>query len=345
MTDRRRAFPNTRAPLTPEVLASTIRISAPEGIVAVQGIAKGVTEPRSYGGRVSVYGELVLGDALVSFVVPAERAPREGQPVIIEGYLRFKLLTRSNNGSWRGDWKVMLVGQVVGEWVPMVAAKPMLPLPQRGTRKPLTEFIREHGAQSLLVLSTHTGHRDLAQSVASGGCDEQPAFMEANFGAADAFLHTLATIPTDSDVRGLAIVRGGGNALDVIAGSREVVAALLNTGLPFYTALGHDTDVSLADRSADQVFHSPSELGAAIARAVRDAYDRITQARRVSAQSALLDQQKVQLDEQARRMAELQAEAIWAGDAAKARASNLRSLLIGAGLLVALLLWLLVGRG
>jgi hypothetical protein len=102
MTDRRRAFPNTRAPLTPEVLASTILISAPEGIVAVQGIAKGVTEPRSYGGRVSVCGELVLGDALVSFVVPAEPAPREGQPVIIEGYLRFKLLTRSNNGSWAG---------------------------------------------------------------------------------------------------------------------------------------------------------------------------------------------------------------------------------------------------
>lgn len=111
MADRRRAFPNIRAPLTPEVLASTIRISTPNGIVAVQGIAKSVSEPRSYGGRVSVYGELALGDALGSFVVPVERSPREGQPVITEGHLRFKLFTRSNNGSWRGDWKVMLICQ------------------------------------------------------------------------------------------------------------------------------------------------------------------------------------------------------------------------------------------
>lgn len=108
----------------------------------MQGIVKSVSEPHSYGGRVSVHGDLALADALLSFVVPVERPPHKGQPVIIEGYFNFKLLNCSGGGSWRGDWKIRLVGQVVGEWVPAAVQKPMLPLPQQGTRTPLTEFTR-----------------------------------------------------------------------------------------------------------------------------------------------------------------------------------------------------------
>jgi exodeoxyribonuclease VII large subunit len=327
------------------VLTDLIRISAPDGVIAVKGIAKKVQEPRTYGDHAIVYGELVLGAALVSFAVPAECAPREDQPVIIEGHLRFKLATRSSNDVWRGNWKVTLVGQVVGEWTPIAAPTRVVPLPERGESIPLSTFVLNHGVEPLVVLSSHIGHRDLAQSLSAGKCQKQPRFIQANFGNSAAFLQALDAIPTDGSVRGLAVVRGGGGGLDVIAGSREVVAALLRKGLPFYTALGHDTDVSLADRSADQVFHSPSELGAAIARAAHDADELIKQHQRLNAQAGLLDRQKTQLADQASQIALLEAHATRAMEKANARAGNLRNMLIVASLLIVALIWLLVRRG
>jgi len=347
MTDQRRAPPSpySRAPLTPEVLTDLIRLSAPDGVIAVKGFAKEVKEPRVYGDHATVYGELTLGAALVSFAVPAECAPQENQAVIIEGHLRFKLANRSGNNVWRGNWQVTLVGHVVGEWKPVAMPPRVIPLPERGERIPLSMFILNHGVEALAVLTSHNGQRDLAQSVSSGKCEQQPQFVKANFADPDAFLQALNAISTDGGVRGLAVIRGGGAGLDVIAGSREVVAALLKKGLPFYTALGHDTDVSLADRSADQVFHTPSELGAAIARAAHEADDRAKQHQRLNAQARLLDRQKAQLDDQAHQIAQLGTNATHAAEVANGRAHNLRNMLIVASLLIAALLCLLVRQG
>ncbi len=344
MTDQRRAPPSRhgRAPLTPEVLTDLIRISAPDGVIAVKGIAKEVKEPRVYGDHATVYGELTLGAALIPFAVPAECAPKEDQAVIIEGHLRFKLATRSNSNVWRGNWQVTLVGHVVGEWKPVAMPTRVIPLPERGERIPLSMFVFNHGVEALIVLTSDNGHRDLAQSISSAKCEQQPQFVKANFGDPRAFLQALDAIPIDGSVRGLAVVRGGGGGLDVIAGSREVVAALLRKGLPFYTALGHDSDVSLADRSADQVFHTPSELGAAIARAAHEASDRAKQHQRLNAQAGLLDRQKAQLDDQARQIAQLGTDATHATELANGRTRNLRNMLIAASLLIITLLCLLV---
>lgn len=347
MSDGRppRAFPQAVSALTPEAIAETVRILVPEGIVAVQGFAENISEPRAYGGgRPIVFGELVLGSALLAFRVPAENAPRNGEAVIVEGRLSGRLVTRSTGTAWRGDWKVTLIGQVVGNWTPRAARAPTPALPTRGARIPLGDFIGEHGIGSLTVLSSRVGHRDLAQSLASAGRAERPVFVEANFGDAGALLRTILELPTGGNMRGIALARGGGQGLDVIGGSREIVAALIGKRVPFYTALGHDTDVVLADRSADQVFHTPSELGAALARAAGKADAAAERDRRLSAQSGMIDRQKAELDRQAATLAGLRDDAVRAGEAARTRVAGLRRLLIGAGIVLALMAWLLVGR-
>lgn len=339
---RGQAFPRAMSALTPEVVAERVRIVLPEGIVAVQGFAENISEswtPR--GGRPVVFGDLVLGSVLLSFQVPVETAPREGEPVIIEGTLRGRIITQPSGPAWRGNWKVTLVGQVVGNWTPRAAPKPLVALPERGERIPLNDFVLRHGVGSLLILSSKVGRRDVAQSLASANRREKPSFVEANFGDIRAFLQAVAAIPADGSVRGVALARGGGHGLELIGGSREVVAALIQRRMPFYTALGHDTDIVLADRSADQVFHSPSELGSAIARAADNADALAERNRRLNSQAKLIDQQKMQLDSQARLLVDLQNDMVHMGDAMNARVTRLRIMLIGAALALALLAWML----
>ncbi len=126
MSDPRsiRAFPTATAPLTPDAVVDTIRLTAPEGILRVQGIAENVSKPwsSSGGGRPMVFGELALGTAVLSFQVPDEAAPDEGEAVVIEGHLRFRPASRGDTR--RGIWKVVLVGQVVGTWTPRARPSP-----------------------------------------------------------------------------------------------------------------------------------------------------------------------------------------------------------------------------
>lgn len=329
--------------MTPEMLADTIRIITPVGPVSVKGIAVKVNSPFPSGsGGSVVYGELALGSALVSFRVPAEVAPQEGEAVVIRGVLRLTLVERTRDHAWRGNWKLTLIGQVIGTWTPRLSPVPILPLPERGERIPLNDFLLAHGMGSLLVLCTAVGRSDLAQSLASGGRAERPLFLEANYADADAFLRTIESGCSNTAVRGIAIVRGGGAGLDEIGGSRRIVAALLSKRIPFYTALGHSTDLVLADRSADQVFHSPSELGAALARAVRHGEENNARDLRIKRQSDLLTKRDRQLEQQAGQIGQLQEEAKRSKEESRVRNAKLRNLLISAALMVILLLlWIL----
>lgn len=337
------ALLDAEAVMTPEMLIHMIRITTPVGQIAVKGLATRVGAPYSpaMGGSV-VYGELALGSALVSFRVPAEVAPQEGEAVVIRGVLHLALVDKSKDHAWRGNWKLTLIGQVVGKWIPRTPPEPVLPLPERGERIPLDDFISANGMESLLVLCTYTGQKDLAQSLSSSGRTERPEFLRANYSDVDAFLTTLESGLSNKIIRGLAIVRGGGTGLDVIGGSRQIVAKLISKGMPFYSALGHSTDIVLADRSADQVFHSPSELGAALARAVRHNEEKKANDLRIKRQSDLLEKRAQQLEKHAGQIVHLQEEARRSKGEMKARIAKLRNLLIGAAGMIALLLWWIV---
>lgn len=259
------------APITPEVLRDLLRIDAPSGALLVQGIAREV-DAWSRGGRAFVYGRLELGNASVRFRTPPEFAPQNGEAVIIKGVLRVETATQHRE-SWRATHQVTLYGNVIGTWEPREPVVPAVKLPSRDNRLLLDDFVSKNGVGTLAVLATSTVWADINQSFANAVTADQPKFIEANFGSADEFLKIARTVREQHGVRGIVIARGGGDGQEVIGESREVIAELIEMGLPFYVALGHTSDLHLIDKFADQTFHTPSGFGQDLAKAIRkDAY-------------------------------------------------------------------------
>ena len=58
------------------------------------------------------------------------------------------------------------------------------------------------------------------------------------------------------------IARGGGSASEIAiaANSPKVVREVLDAGVPYYSAIGHEIDVSLLDKFADESFHTPTDV-------------------------------------------------------------------------------------
>lgn len=90
------------------------------------------------------------------------------------------------------------------------------------------------------------------------------------------FIEDLLEVCRDPAIKVLVVTRGGGGGLAAIGDSHEVAAALLSSGRVFYTALGHDKDVLLLDKYADQAFATPSALGQSLAEAKRVVVERTT---------------------------------------------------------------------
>lgn len=335
VSDRRfqRAFPTATNPLTPDMVIEMVRLTAPGGVIAVQGIAESVSKPWSRdGSRPVVFGELSLGGANLSFQVPAEMAPASDERVVIEGYLRASPVTRSFEGR-RGNWKIMLVGQVVGTWTPRETPPPPSPLPDRGEATPLDIFIETHGIEKLLILATEVGQADITNELVKARIEARPQFLRANFGNPDAFLQVLSTIKQGRGIQGLAVARGGGLGLDVIGSSRDVVAALIDKGVPFYAALGHAVNIELLDRYADQAFHSPTALGSAIGRSIMAGFRRTSQARETTRQADLIASQTVRISEL--EHAVKQKEESW-----QSRTTTLRNAIIVLAAVTAILVWI-----
>lgn len=331
------------APLTPDAVLDTVHLTAPMGIIAVQGYAENVSKPwGSKTGRQLVFGDLVLGGGILSFQVPAESAPEDGERVVIEGHLRTHRITQNNNDGRRGNWKVTLAGTVVGTWEPRDPAPTALPLPDRSEPLPLDQFIEEHGIETLLILATEVGQTDITNELAKARVTARPQFIRANFGDPDAFLQTLTKIQAGPTIQGLAVARGGGIGLNVIGSSREVVTALIAKGLPVYAALGHAINIELLDRYADQAFHSPTALASAIHRSIQAVSRRTRQAREIERQAAVIAEQEKRLAAGVTHAAAVEHTAKQVDAAWQARIGIWRITAIALGLVAAALLWLLI---
>ncbi len=274
------------APLTPEVLSGLLKITAPRGGIAVQGIAQDVRAFPIEGPVQQVYGRLTLGRFSIRFRAPPEAAPDENQAVIVKGYLSVSAVRPDHD--WRATHEIMLVGHVVGTWIPRSSSDPFTEIPLRGERCPLQEFVR---LDELLVLCSGTAERDITASLRSAGLYERPRFETMNFGSEAAFLEKLEALIVEQGFSALVIARGGGAGIDEIGNSRAIARTLVEAGIPFYTAIGHDTNVVLLDKLADQAFHTPSGFAAAWAQSCRERWNRARQQRRLTELQQQVDEQ------------------------------------------------------
>ncbi|MEA9705239.1 hypothetical protein [Xanthomonas campestris] len=273
--------------------------------------------------------------AELSFRIPLEEQPQDGAPIIIAG-----VLTVNRKMS------VELQGRVEGPWL-TVTREPVMPIPERA-RNPVTigEFLGENSLSDLGFLTSKTGWGDICSAARLpelSAC----APVTANFGDESKFLEALKQLAA-TGVKGLVIARGGGDQLETIGGSRDVVRALIETGLPFYAAIGHANDVLLLDKHADDVFLTPSDFGHRLRGCVEAARD--SEGARIEASDAedklihlstKLDRRESELDETRRHLGELLQQSKLDGQGLKAelRQWKMFASAAGAGLFV-LLLWL-----
>lgn len=278
--------------LTPEALLDVLKVQGPSERVTMKGIVKELAywSPATGEPPKRCYGRLVLGDTSIKFQVPPETLLHEDEAVLLHGALR---ITQVKSG--RMTHEVMLIGDVVSTWLPRqsVGERADHRLERVLPPMPLIDFLQEFPPSSLGFLVTDTAWQDI-QANAQGipGLESSPR-IRTNFMKADKFLDDLQELSRMASVRGIVIARGGGEGLEVIGDSPEVIAALLECKTPFYAALGHSQDVLLIDKYADRAFSTPSAFSQALAKAVATVAD----VQDAEEREAALLAQKLELEE------------------------------------------------
>lgn len=272
--------------LTPEALNNLLKITAPIGSVTVKGIAAEVLYWKKPGETHAskIYGRLGgLGEASIRFELQPYASVCDGDAVVLHGALRIKPLE-----AFRTTLEVILVGDVAGNWSPSEASQvggqakaALAPLLRQQPRMTLESAIATYGVDAVAFLVTGTAWQDLTNAARDsseiGNCRQ----IKTNFMQPGQFLEDLSKVCRDTTIKVLVIARGGGEGLAAIGNSHEVATALLASGRVFYTALGHDKDVLLLDKHADQAFATPSVLGQALIEAKRAILERVNLTKRV----------------------------------------------------------------
>ena len=268
------AVPTVNPALTPESLNNLLKITAPTGSVTVKGIATEVHYWKKPGDtRASkIYGRLGgLGDTSIRFELQPYASIQDNEPVVLHGTLRIKPFE-----TFRTTHEVTLVGDMVGNWLPGGASQDggrakeaPAPLGRQQPRLTLEAAVARHGSRAVAFLATGTAWQDLTNAASTVPEIANCRHIETNFMQPGRFIEDVLEVCRNPAIKILVIARGGGGGLAAIGDSYEVAAALLASGRAFYTALGHDKDVLLLDKHADQAFATPSVLGQTLADAIR----------------------------------------------------------------------------
>lgn len=198
----------------------------------------------------------------MSFRCSLATAPRLlKEPVVLRGTLTAKRLNQH-----RG-FDLELVGSRVGEWTPSESVTPQLVALERATPKlSLERFLSKDAAKRLVLIGTKRAIEDVETTLRRGS--KQSLGTRVSTTGLENLQAVIAEVAQKYD--GLCFVRGGGDPHSFTTwNDSRLIAALINCGKPFYTALGHSNDLTLADKYADESFGTPSDLGSACTEAWR----------------------------------------------------------------------------
>lgn len=252
--------------LTPEALSSLITVSVPTELVTIKGIATEIRYWPKAGTPTKIYGRLGIGRHSIRFELQPHILIRENDPVILHGTLRVK-----QADEFKTTHEVILTGDVVGGWLPRIVT-PEIQLPESGRQKAritVETILGNYGVEGFGFLVSDTAWGDLTNAAISIPALSQCRRIVTSFSNPDRFITDLRDLCKDSSIQALVITRGGGKDLDVIGNSHDVISELVSCGIAFYTALGHNADVLLLDKYADQTFSTPSSFGSALSNAAR----------------------------------------------------------------------------
>jgi exodeoxyribonuclease VII large subunit len=205
------------------------------------------------------YGTLSDGQFNLAYRIPAASMPVPNEEVVLCGELHLQ-------GT---SFELQLHGDVVGAWEPKKRpARQAIPVNPRSAEG-LVNFLERRDPSTLGFIATDIGWRDVKSAAGSdevGRCES----VLANFTSETEVVAAIKKLVGKSNVKGIVLARGGGPRLDVIGNSDRVLIALIESNLPFYTALGHSNDQLLLDKYADQSFSFPGDFGHRLRRALED---------------------------------------------------------------------------
>jgi exodeoxyribonuclease VII large subunit len=233
-------------------LLAQVTLEAPKGTVTVRGIVE--TLRPSY--RPGMLWGILQGfeeQSTMSFQCPAADALRLKEHVILRGTLTAKKSTKHR----RFDFE--LFGDRIGEWAPSEqVAIPLVTAERRKPKLSLERFLSKDTAKRLVLIGTKTAIQD-AETTLDGDSRQILDGIVCTTG-----LDSLQTVIAEAAQKydGLCLMRGGGD-LESFAtwNDSRLISALIDCGRPFYTALGHAHDLTLADKYADESFATASHFG------------------------------------------------------------------------------------
>ena len=291
--------PITLHPLLPDAIIDSVHLTHPKERVLIKGRVVELRpwppdKPRN------VYGTLRGEQVSIDFKCPVNRSPRlEGEYTVLSGYLSVK------PKRFASGLEILLTGDAVSTWTPSTNSLPLILPTRTWGRQSLLVFVREHGAEALLVLTTKIGQDDFRTALTQQGASTRICpTVQTRFGDRQKLLADLdQTITQHPAAKALAFVRGGGDA-DGLAlwDDPELVCALLERGRPFYTALGHSDRLLLADKHSDDTFATPTAFGQALGQAL----EAVAQERRLFAEFEASQQETARLTRETERLTHVQ---------------------------------------
>ncbi len=312
--------------LSVAALLAQVRLVSPQGTVTVQGMIEEL-KPFPPDKPTIIYGVLSDTDSRskLSFGCSVGAAPKgRGECAILQGTLTLRP-TQFQRG-----YELHLVGSKIGNWTPDETIAGKVASLEKFTKQPLARFVEFGPEKKLLFVGTRTALQDAA-TVFNRKHSGRLAAMELAF-TQDKLSRSLPPVAAQYDA--FCFVRGGGDPNSFALWSNvECVAFLLGLGKPFYTALGHAADLTLADKFADESFPTPTAISAVYADALETRAERAkTLAERDTAVQAL---ERLQLESarerlqmettSARERSQLQFDATRAVDQSRAETARIEN--------------------
>jgi len=246
--------------ISPSTALKLATLVYPTQAVRVRGE---VTSLRFYPNKndpVRMYGDLSDGYGRIGFAIkPTNQLKLLGQHIELMGCLETGIHI------YHDGLKLELHGEMKGEYhVDAIQSKDISALADRG-RVPLRFFFDNYDIDQLCFITTKRGKKDLFSAAGDMDLMQKVQTQECRFTNKDNVMDAIKMAALTPNVQALAIARGGSASTDMmIWDDVDVVEALLETNIPFYTALGHSDQTLLADKHSDESFYTPTALGASI---------------------------------------------------------------------------------
>jgi len=259
----------SNTPITPSTVANMFQLQHPKFPVIVRGEVTGLrpypqTSPHTY------YGDISDDGFTLEFKVqPSDKLKSCGQFIEIVGTIKEEpnKITKSIIP--------MLTGEVVGEYQPVQQADFVVhDNLQMDAKVSLRSFLKQNTKLALAFLATRNGYNDFIQACNDKHKIDDLVRLDCNLMGKENIINSLRQVIKNPAIKGIVILRGGRTSNNDLRiwNDIDVLHELYKLKIPFYTAIGHASDLLLVDKHAHESYTTPTMFGNKYREALNEIY-------------------------------------------------------------------------